>query len=347
MLCCLSWPILWPFVKWEEIIMTFNLGRRALVVGTIAALSLGAPVLADGHKVLDSIHFLIPGGAGGGWDGTARGTGEALTTAGLVGSASYENMSGGGGGKAIGFLIENADSNHGTLMVNSTPIVIRSLTGVFPHNFRDLTLVSGTIGDYAAMVVSKNSPINSMSDLIAAYEADASATAIGGGSVPGGMDHLVAAMVMEAAGKDALGVKYIPYDAGGKAMAALLSGEIAALSTGFSEAVDLANAGEVKIIGVTSDERVSAAPNAMTMKEQGINTSFVNWRGFFGAPGLPAEKTAMYQDAIEKMYATPEWEAVRARNGWVNIHNSGDDFKVFLEAQEQVIGDLMKKLGFL
>jgi len=48
------------------------------------------------------------------------------------------------------------------------------------------------------------------------------------------MDHLVAAMVMEAAGKDALGVKYIPYDAGGKAMAALLSGEIAALSTGFS-----------------------------------------------------------------------------------------------------------------
>jgi len=260
--------------------MTFKFGRRALVAGAVAALSFGAPAFADGHKVLDSIHFLIPGGAGGGWDGTARGTGEALTNAGLVGSASFENMSGGGGGKAIGYLIENADSNHGTLMVNSTPIVIRSLTGVFPHNFRDLTLVSGTIGDYAAMVVGKDSPINSMADLIAAYEADASGTAIGGGSVPGGMDHLVAAMVMEAAGKDALGVKYIPYDAGGKAMAALLSGEISALSTGFSEAVDLANAGEVKIIGVTSDARVDAAPNAMTMKEQGIDTSFVNWRGF-------------------------------------------------------------------
>lgn len=326
---------------------TFTMGRRALIATAIATLGLGAPAFADGHKVLDSIHFLIPGGAGGGWDGTARGTGEALTAAGLVGTASYENMSGGGGGKAIGFLIENADSNHGTLMVNSTPIVIRSLTGVFPHNFRDLTLVSGTIGDYAAIVVGKDSPINSMDDLLAAYDADASATAIGGGSVPGGMDHLVAAMVMEAAGKDALGVKYIPYDAGGKAMAALLSGEIAALSTGFSEAVDLAAAGEVKIIGVTSDDRVDAAPDAMTMKEQGIDTSFVNWRGFFGAPGLPDDKVAMYQDAIEKMYDTPEWEDVRARNGWVNIHNSGDDFKAFLEDQEQVIGDLMKKLGFL
>ncbi len=325
---------------------SFELSRRALL-GAAIALGMSGASMAGDDQVVDSIHFLIPGGAGGGWDGTARGTGEALTKAGLVGNASFENMSGGGGGKAIGFLIENADSNHGTLMVNSTPIVIRSLTGVFPHNFRDLTLVAGTIGDYAALVVGKDSSVNSMADLLAAYDADPGGTAIGGGSVPGGMDHLVAAMVMEAAGKDALGVKYIPYDAGGKAMAALLSGEIAALSTGFSEAVDLANAGEVKIIGVTAGDRVAAYADAQTMNEQGINVEFVNWRGFFAAPGLPGDKLAVYQDAISKMYATPEWEEVRARNGWVNIHNSGADFLTFLEQQEQVIGDLMRKLGFL
>ena len=321
--------------------------RRVLVATAATAMSIAIPVFAGGHQVLDSVHFIIPGGAGGGWDGTARGTGEALTKSGLVGSASYENMSGGGGGKAIGFMIENADSQHGTMMVNSTPIVIRSLTGVFPHNFRDLTLVAGTIGDYAAIVVNKDSSLNTMTDLIAAYDANPNSTAIGGGSVPGGMDHLVAAMVMEAAGKDALNVKYIAYDAGGKAMAALLSGEIAALSTGFSEAVALAQAGEVKILGVTSDARVDAFADAPTMKEQGIDTNFVNWRGFFAAPGLPADKLAAYQDALAKMYDTPEWEEVRSRNGWVNIHNSGDAFRTFLEGQEKVIGDLMKKLGFL
>jgi putative tricarboxylic transport membrane protein len=321
--------------------------RRVLVATAATAMSIAIPVFAGGHQVLDSVHFIIPGGAGGGWDGTARGTGEALTKSGLVGSASYENMSGGGGGKAIGFMIENADSQHGTMMVNSTPIVIRSLTGVFPHNFRDLTLVAGTIGDYAAIVVNKDSNLDTMTDLIAAYDANPNSTAIGGGSVPGGMDHLVAAMVMEAAGKDALNVKYIAYDAGGKAMAALLSGEIAALSTGFSEAVVLAQAGEVKILGVTSDARVDAFADAPTMKEQGIDTNFVNWRGFFAAPGLPVDKLAAYQDALAKMYDTPEWEEVRSRNGWVNIHNSGDAFRTFLEGQEKVIGDLMKKLGFL
>jgi len=83
------------------------------------------------------------------------------------------------------------------------------------------------------------------------------------------------------------------------------------------------------------------------MKEQGNDTTFVNWRGFFAAPDLPADTLAAYQDALTKMYDTPEWEEVRARNGWVNIHNNGDDFRTFLEEQEQVIGDLMRKLGFL
>ena len=103
----------------------------------------------------------------------------------------------------------------------------------------------------------------------------------------------------------------------------------------------------MKIIGVTSDERVPAYDAAPTMQEQGIDTTFINWRGFFGAPTLSDEEIAAYQEAIAKMYDTPEWEAVRARNGWVNIHNPGDDFRAFLEEQEKVIGDLMKKLGFL
>jgi len=327
--------------------MKTNLTRRAFAAAAVAAMSLGTPAFADGHQMMDSIHFLVPGGAGGGWDGTARGTGEALTGAGLVGTASYENMSGGGGGVAIAYMIENSESQHGTLMVNSTPIVIRSLTGVFPQSFRDLTLIAGTIGDYAAIVVNTDSPIQSMGDLLDAYRADPGSTAVGGGSVPGGMDHLVAAMAMQAAGEDPLEVRYIPYDAGGAAMAALLSGEIQALSTGFSEAVDLANAGEVRIIGVTSPERVDAYPDAPTLNEQGIEMEFVNWRGFFGSPTLTEAEAQAYRDTLAAMFDTPEWEEVRARNGWVNIHNSGDDFRTFLEEQEAAIGELMQTLGFL
>ena len=66
-------------IKWETIMTTFKMGRRALIATAVATLGLGTPAFADGHQVLDEVHFIIPGGAGGGWDGTARGVGEALT----------------------------------------------------------------------------------------------------------------------------------------------------------------------------------------------------------------------------------------------------------------------------
>lgn len=313
-----------------------------------SALILGANTMvnAESHQAVDEIKFLIPGGAGGGWDGTARGTGEALTKSGLVGAASYENMSGGGGGKAIAHIIETNDED--TLMVNSTPIVIRSLTKVFPQSFRDLTPIAGTIGDYGAIVVNKDSEIQDLAGLVAAYQADPSTVAVGGGSVAGGMDHLIAALVMKNAGADATKVKYIPYDAGGKAMAGLLSGEIKGLATGFGEAVELARQGEVRILCVTSMERNAAMSDVPTCDEAGSKgTEFVNWRGFFGAPGLSDEKKAGYIAALEKMYATPEWAEVRDRNGWVDIFNADADFVKFLEGQEEQIGGLMKELGFL
>ena len=75
---------------------------------------------------IDKLHFVIGGGAGGGWDGTARGTGEALTKAGMLKSASFENMSGGGGGKALAFMINTKPAD--TILVQSTPLVLRSIT---------------------------------------------------------------------------------------------------------------------------------------------------------------------------------------------------------------------------
>ncbi len=323
-------------------------GRTTRRVFLALPLALGLGLAGQGQAAdIESIHFLIPGGAGGGWDGTARGTGEALTKAGIVGKASYENMSGGGGGKAIAHLIETAKKQQGTLMVNSTPIVIRSLQKVFPQSFRDLTPIAGTIGDYAAFVVNTESDINDFGDLVARYKADPKKVAVGGGSVAGGMDHIVAALVMKAAGAEPTKVKYIPYDAGGKAMAGLLSKEIQALSTGFGEAAEMSKQGQVRILCVTAAERLKDAPDVPTCKEEGADAQFVNWRGFFGAPGLSDDKKQAFVAALEKMYDTPEWEAVRARNGWVNIFNADDKFVAFLEGQEKVIGDLMKELGFL
>tara|TARA_B100000780_G_scaffold261078_1_gene213275 strand:+ start:225 stop:869 length:645 start_codon:yes stop_codon:yes gene_type:complete len=201
-------------------------------------------------------------------------------------------------------------------MVNSTPIVIRSLSKVFPQSFRDLTPIAATIGDLGAFVVKGDSKYQNFNDVVSDYKEDPRSVIIAGGSARGSMNHFVAAMAFKAAGANPNKVKYLAFDGGGKAMASLLPGEAGLLSTGFSEALALAAAGEVRILVMTGDQRSDAASAVQTLKEQGYDATFINWRGFFGAPGLSDAKAEDYAQTLAKMYSTPEWEKyVRAMVG--------------------------------
>ena len=318
-----------------------------LVVLPFAALFAGGDTESDPDSL--EIHFLVPGGAGGGWDTTARGVGQVLVDTGLIDNASYENMSGGGGGVAIAHLIKTADSKLAdrTLMVNSTPIITRSLSKVFPQSFRDLVPVAGVIADYQGIVVRGDSPYNTWQEVVDDFLADSSAVKVAGGSAVGSLDHISAALAFKAAGGDPTAVEYVAYDAGGDAMTALLSGEADLLSTGAGEALQLAAAEQVRILIVTAPERLSSAPEVPTFAEQGFDVVFANWRGFFAAPGTAAETVAAYNRVLAAMYATPEWETTRGRNGWVDLYTPHEEFITFLEEQEVAIGALMAELGFI
>ena len=139
----------------------------------------------------DKLHFVIGGGAGGGWDGTARGTGEALTKAGFLNSASFENMSGGGGGKALSYMINTKPSD--TILVQSTPLVLRSITR------------------HSGYVDKKNAAkVTSYKDVVDAYKKNPKSIKMAGGSVRGSMDHLIGALAFQEAGANPNNVVYVP-----------------------------------------------------------------------------------------------------------------------------------------
>ena len=323
-----------------------SIARRSFVVGA-AGLALGAvsqrPASAADFR---SVHFLIPGGAGGGWDGTARGVGQVLTQEKLVRKVSYENMSGAGGGKAIGYLIETADRQKDTLMVNSTPIVVRSLTRVFPYSFRDLTPIASVIADFQVLAVRADSEMITVKDLMARFRLDPRRAKVAGGSVRGDLDHLVPAMVIRAAREDPKRLIYIAYDAGGKALAGLLSGETEVLSTGLGEAIGPHRDGLIRIIAVSSPDRVVGL-DVPTLRESGLDVTFANWRGFFAAPGISEKRADRFAKMLGKMMQTPSWEQLRNTNGWSNIYQPRAEFVAFLTSQEEKIGNLMRELCFL
>ncbi|MDA7815250.1 tripartite tricarboxylate transporter substrate-binding protein [Porticoccaceae bacterium] len=293
----------------------------------------------------ERLHFLIPGGAGGGWDTTARGIGAALSTSGLIDVASFENISGGGGSKAMAYLIETAERQHSTLMISSTPIILNSLKGIFPQSYKDLVPVATAIADYGAFVVKVDSPYQNWQQMLDDYRIDPRNVKVAGGSVRGSMDHLVAALAFKKSGVDARQLRYIPYNAGAKAMVGLLSEETDMLSTGLSEAIALAEQGEVRILAMTAPQRVKYAPTIPTLVEQSVAVKFTNWRGFFAAPGVSEERLVYYHSLLSSMYKTSEWEEIRKRRGWSNLKITGSDFVDFLAEQELELEQVMVDLG--
>ena len=104
---------------------------------------------------------------------------------------------------------------------------------------------------------------------------------------------------------------------------------------------------QVRIIGITAPERVSDAPEVPTLKEQGFDVQFVNWRGFFGPPGMDKGMKKEIAKMLGDVQKTPEWETVRKRNAWVNIYNPDKKFVKFLKTQTKEMTALMKKLGVI
>ena len=278
---------------------------------------------------------------------TARAVGESLSRSGLVDVASYENLSGGGGSRAIAHLIETAPRQSNTLMVSSTSIILRSLRANFLHSYRDLTPIASVIADYGAFVVRVDSPYLSWQDVIDDYRKNYRRVNIAGGSSRGSTDHVVAALAFAKSGLDVRRLKYIPYNAGGHAMVGLLSGETQLLSTGLSEGAALAEQGEVRILAITAPERLPQFPEVPTLVEQGVPATFANWRGFLAAPGLDPQRGKNYELLLAKLLATEAWPELRDSRGWSHLHLSGDDFERFLAEQEHELSILLADLGLL
>jgi putative tricarboxylic transport membrane protein len=295
----------------------------------------------------ERLHLLIPAGPGGGLDSTARAIGEALRIEEVRSPVSYENMTGGGGGRAMAHFIETADRQQETLLINSTPLIIRSLQGLFPHDHHDLVPIAGLVGEYGAFVVRADSKLSSWLQFIDLLKDNPRGVNVGGGSVRGSLDHLILALALEKAGIEPRTVRYLPYDAGGKAMLALLGGEVEVLSTGIGEAISYAQSGDVRVLGVTGPQRLPQLPDSPTLTELGTPLVFANWRGVFAAPGTTPDQARLLQQQVQQGLVSAAWLSALERYGWTPLELMGDKFTRYLDEQASILEDTLLGLGFI
>ena len=313
--------------------------RRTRSLAIVACLLAGA-------AAAERVHIVIPVAAGGGLDGTARAAGRTLATVAPAETVSFENIVGASGGRGLSVFVENSARFRTALIVNSAPLILRRLQGMYPLGFRDLTPIAGLVADYGIFVVKDAAPIRDWSSTVARLQADPRAVTLGGGSARGSLDHVVAALALDAAGVDARRVRYLPYDGGGKAMLALLGDEIEVLSTGLGETIPFIRAGQVRVLAVTAPERVAPIENAPTLTELGYPVRFANWRGMFAPRHVDADVRERHIQRFRALTASDAWGETLEQYGWEPLNVFGDDFTRYLEQQEEVLAATMAKLGF-
>lgn len=295
------------------------------------------------------ISIVAPSGAGGGWDKTARSLAKVLSETKLVEQTiTVENKPGGGGAVFLADYVTQDKANPYKLFVSSPPILINNLKkeGNSPYGYRDTIPLAQLTRDYGAIVVQADSKYQDIKSLLDDLKADPSKITVAGGSAPGSMDHLITVLPAYKYGIDPTSVKYVSYDGGGEAIAALLGGNADMIATDASALGEYLKAGKIRILAVTSTERLDGVlKDVPTLKELGIDADFTIWRGVFGPKDMPEDALKYWEEKLKAMVDHETWQKELQANGWQSEYRNSADFVKFLESQEKLVQEMLTALG--
>jgi putative tricarboxylic transport membrane protein len=317
------------------------LTRRSAVVA--ACLAFGAS-LAFAQAALE-LKITAPAAPGGGWDGASRSLQQVITATGAAKSVQVVNVPGAGGTVGLAQFVNNAKGDGNQLLTMGVTMLGAVLTNKAPVGLDAVTPIARLTADPLVIVVPANSPHKTIKDLAAALKADASKVVWAGGSA-GGADHILAALVAKAAGGDAAKLNYVPFSGGGEALAEMLGGRVAAGVSGYNEFESQIKAGKLRALGIASGKRM-AGVEVPTLKEQGMDVEFANWRGIVAAPGISAAQKAALGAAVEKALKSDEWAKVLKARGWDDAYLGADAFAAFLKADQARVKEVLTSVGLV
>jgi putative tricarboxylic transport membrane protein len=319
---------------------------RALVtLLLVPAVTWGGAGASLAAEPLPSLKILIPANPGGGWDQTARVMEKVLRGEKLVSGAIQLTNKGGAGG-TIGLAEFARVKGEGrNLMVMGVVMVGAILTNKSAVTLEAVTPIARLTSESLVIAVPASSKIQGLKDFTEALKKDPGGTSIVGGS-RGGADHILAALVAEAVGVPGAKVNYVAYAGGGEAAAALLGAQATAGISGYGEFQPHIESGKLRAIGLSAPARV-AGINVPTLKEQGVNVEFGNWRGVVAPAGVsPADRKALL-DTVEAMAKSATWKAELKKQNWEDAYLAGDAFAAFVKASNDQLTKVLKEVGLV
>jgi putative tricarboxylic transport membrane protein len=296
-----------------------------------------------GGRQVTGLKILVGTAPGGGFDLTARTAAKAMEDAKLARNVEVQNLPGAGNTIALQRLV-NEKGNGKVMQQMGLGLVGGVYTNKSKATLDQITPVARLTEEPEIVVVNKKSPYQSFDQLLSAWKANPGKLPVGGGSSPGGPDHLAPMLIAKTAGIDPKQVNFVSYDGGGELLSAVLGGQVKFGVTGVGEIKDQIEAGEIRPLAVTSAEPVEGL-DVKTLKEQGIDLEFTNWRGWVAPPELSPQDKQTLVDLATKMHDSQQWKDAVAKNGWTDAFMVGEEYAAFLKSEDQRVGDVLDQLG--
>lgn len=291
------------------------------------------------------INMIIPYGAGGATDISARTIAEALGTA--AGTPLIMANVTGAGGATGSVAVQNANPDGYTMLFArvGSHSVNPAMKATLPYTLDDFRFVTVYEINPVACAVRPDSGIESMDDLVAKVaEGGVSYSSSGVGSLL----HLAGAMVLKEFGVEnpLTDATHIPQKGGGEAATSVLNGTATFICTNTSALANFVANGQLKPILVTTAEPVVGfdAPTANDLGKPRLN-ALVGWTGIAGPAGLPDDVSAKWGDWITEAATDAKFVETMASLGSVIDVMSPEEAIEFINNQYSIFRALVDELG--
>ncbi|MCG2594434.1 tripartite tricarboxylate transporter substrate binding protein [Ramlibacter sp. XY19] len=306
---------------------------------------------APASAAAEAAECVVPAKQGGGFDMTCHLARDMLRAARAERGADMRitYMPGGIGAVAFDRAVSQNMSDPNVLVAFSSGSLLNLVQGKFgPHKPGDVRWLAAIGTDYGVIAVRNGSPIVSLQDLLAALRKDAGRVVFGAGGTVGSQDWVKAALLVRGAGRDHRSMRFVSFEGGGEALAALRGGHVDVFAGDASEVrqVLLKEPGAVRIIAVLSEGRLAAPfASAPTAREQGLDLVWPIVRGLYLGPGVPDADYRAWVAAIDRATASPGFAQLREQSGMYPFTLSGAALDKFVEQSADKYRALARQLN--
>lgn len=287
------------------------------------------------------ITLIVPYPAGGGTDIVARTLAAELEKE-LGVTVNVTNRAGGGG--IVGTTaISQARTDGYTIGVIASDISLYKPQGLAELSLDDLTPIGQTNELPGGITVTADSPYSNISELLQGIRENPGSLKATG-APPNANWHVGYLGLMLAAGLDPEGAIWVPTQGGTAGHLDVAAGNSTFSTASLVEAKALIEAGELKPLAISADERSSAFPEVPTLKESGIEWSYGLWHGVVGPKDLPDEQRQVLLTAVEKAANSDDFRNTLVERGFTHVWRGGDDFRAFMASDMEAMADIFSRL---